>query len=82
MASIATAVVVLAHVALAQVQPERPQPQRTAAQRIDFTDDLIEGGIERPVGDMYSVPQRPRFPTLLKVRTSFNDKLMQSVNEM
>lgn len=66
----------VASFASAQTQPT-PKPQK-----IEFGDDLIEGGREVPLGAIYEVVKRPGFDSLIKVRTNFNDKLRESVHEM
>ena len=60
----------------AQTQPT-PKPQK-----VEFGDDLIEGGREVPLGAIYEVVKRPGFHSLIKVRMNFDDKLRESVHEM
>ncbi len=56
---------------------------RPATQTVDFGDgDLIDGTRALGLGDIYIVPPHPKFPSLIKVRMNFNDKLRESVHEM
>lgn len=60
----------------------RPTPRPTP-QVIDFVEtDLIEGGTQKPLGEIYSVPPKSTFKSLIQVRMNFNDKLKESVHEM
>jgi hypothetical protein len=53
-----------------------------ATQQVTFGDDLIDGERLLPLGEIYTAPPASQFDCLIKVRTNFNDKLMQSVNEL
>ena len=71
----------VASVSLAQ----KTQPnQKTAPnQQVIFDgDDLIKGTLQHPTGEIYSVPPRAKFGSLIQVRMNFNDKLRESVHEM
>jgi hypothetical protein len=66
----------------AQTEP-KPTASQPKPQTITFdTDDLIEGGLARGLGDIYLVPPNPKFPSLIRVRMNFDDKLRESVHEM
>lgn len=77
-------VVLLSLPALAQSDSKKAEPKKPVpVQKIEFGNgDLIEGGIETPQAEIYSVPPNPKFPCLIKLRANFNDKLRQSVHEM
>lgn len=72
---------VFASVSLAQTNP----PQKTVApkpQNIIFGDDLIEGGVDGPEGQVVYGKSKARFESMIKVRVNFDDKLRESVHEM
>ena len=82
MRSIVIGLCLVAASALAQKTEPSPKKQ-PAAQRVIFdSDDLIEGGLQHPTGEIYSVPPRAKFGSLIQVRMNFNDKLRESVHEM
>jgi hypothetical protein len=68
----------VASLASAQTEPKQPKPQT-----IDFSEVVIGGDRDLPSVAFYD--ERPKvgpFPCLIKVRTSFTDKLRESVHEM
>lgn len=82
MRSLISALCLVSAVALAQ-QPElAPNSPKPKVQNIDLTGTTIPGERYVPVGDMYSVPPKAIFKSLIKVRMRFDDKLAESVHEM
>jgi hypothetical protein len=68
---------------LAQVQPKPVVKKAAPAQKVDFTEsDLIEGTLQGPDGHIFVGKDKPVFKSLTLVRDNFNDKLMDSVDEM
>jgi hypothetical protein len=69
-----------------QVVPTTQKPEASkkapATQHVTFGDDLIDGERFLPLGELYTAPPASQFDCLIKVRTNFNDKLLQSVNEL
>ena len=65
-------------------QTEQPQPSKKApVQKVDFTGgDLIEGELAHGLGEIYLVPPKAKFGSLIKLRMNFDDKLRESVHEM
>lgn len=76
MRSFTIALCLLASASFAQGKTE-PRPQT-----VDFTATEIAADREVPMGTYYGIPPKPRFPSLIKVRISMNDKLAESVHEM
>lgn len=79
MRSIALIVGLVASVTLAQQPQAAPNPK---PQKVDFTEQGIGGERQVPLGEIYLPPPNPKFPSLIKVRMNFNDKLQESVHEM
>lgn len=68
---------------LAQVQPKPVVKKAAPAQKVDFTEsDLIEGVLQGPDGEVVVGRDKPVFKSFKLVRDNFNDKLMDSVDEM
>ncbi len=74
--------VLLASSVLAQSEAPKLNP-KAPVQKVNFGEgDLIEGGLQHPMGEIYMVPTNPKFSSLIKVRVNFDDKLRASVHEM
>jgi len=63
------------------------QTERTSkkppVQNIDFgSGSTVKGGIERPVVQFTTLPERPRFKRLIQIRGSFANELHQSVDAL
>lgn len=44
--------------------------------------DVIDGDLKTPEGTIFYGRDRTKFDNMIRVRMSFSDKLMQSVNEL
>lgn len=76
------AVVLLSSLALAQTQAPAPQSQkRTTTLVFEATDDIL-GEKQAPDLTLVVTDSKPGFKSLIKVRESFGDKVMQSVHEL
>jgi hypothetical protein len=74
---------VVSSLAFAQTSKTQPAPKQPKPQEIDFvTGSLIDGERDVPFEQRFVAHTPPKFSTLIKVRMNFDDKLMQSVNEM
>lgn len=84
MRRLATALVLsLAVPAVAQKSDAKPAEKKAVAvQEVVFENDLIGGDRLVPTGSLVLSPKRPVFERFTWVRTHFNDKLLDSVNEM
>lgn len=80
MRSLLVAVCLVATAAAAQ--KSQPEQKPVAVQKIEFEPDLVEGGLTGPLGEIYQVPPRVKFGSLIRIRMNFNDKLRESVHEM
>jgi ethanolamine utilization protein EutP (predicted NTPase) len=49
---------------------------------INFEDDTIEGDLTRPDGEYVDAIKRVKHSNLIRIRTEFRDKVMQSVGEL
>jgi hypothetical protein len=57
----------------------QPQP----VQHLVFTGEDIDGSRRAPsIEQIYAVPRPGRFESLIRVRTNFSDKLLESVHEL
>lgn len=75
-------VLVVSSLAFAQTESAKPA-QKPKPQNIIFGEGSdIDGEFAVPMGELYTIPDKPKFSSLIKVRTSFNDKLMASVHEL
>lgn len=81
---LALAVLLVASVSTAQrASDQRPDPRSPAPKEIVFEDpDLIDGATQAPLGTMVDVVDRARHESLLKVRTSFREKVLGSAAEL
>jgi hypothetical protein len=70
--------------AVAQTTAEKKPEKRLPVQHLDITnDDLIEGTLQGPSGSyVVAPPERGPFPSLIKVRVNFNDKMLESVHSL
>ena len=67
----------VASLASAQAEP-KPKPQK-----VDFNEVVVGAERQTPMGEFYGGRPKPGpFPNLIKVRTSFIDKLRESVHEI
>jgi hypothetical protein len=74
---------VVSSLAFAQTEPPKSQTTKPKPQNIIFGEGSdIDGEFAVPMGELYTIPDKPKFSSLIKVRTSFNDKLMASVHEL
>lgn len=58
------------------------EPQKKPVQKIVFGDDVIEGTDMKPDVDITIIRNPSKFPSLLKVRENFDDKIIRSVDQM
>ena len=49
---------------------------------INFEDDTIEGDLTRPDGEYLDARVKVKHSNLIRIRTEFHDKVMQSVGEL
>ena len=74
--------VVLPLGALAQTATPRPAaPEKVRQVVFDQGDDVL-GERDAPDVEVTEVPQRPTFPTMVRVRSTFANKLLGSVHEL
>lgn len=78
----ATLLLLIAVPALAQQRPQPRRPSERPVQRVDFEEDLIEGDLRSPEGEVVVVRTPRVFHSLIVLRRDFNDKLRDSVNEL
>jgi hypothetical protein len=82
MRSITIALCLFASVSLAQKSEPAKKPV-LPEQNVNFGDGShINGTLKHPTGEIYSVPPKAKFGSLIQVRMNFNDKLQESVHEM
>ncbi|MET0287932.1 MAG: hypothetical protein ABW352_25810 [Polyangiales bacterium] len=61
----------------------RAEPDRTIpAQSFTFEDELVSGDLVSPSSELLSVRRRTRRASLIEVRTSYVDKLLQSIEDL
>ena len=74
------ALLILPTVAFAQADtPQQIIPQRTV---LDFDGDLVEATLDSPDLGMIETVKRHRHQSLIKVRESFDDRLLQSASKL
>ncbi len=71
-------VLTISAVSLAQTQPA----ERSRVQVIDCEGDDVLGKTEVPLAEPTTVKRGAEFGSIIKVRTDFKDKLLNSVHEM
>ena len=59
-----------------------PQKKPVQTQHIDFENDIIKGTLKTPDTDIYLSRNPAKFPSLIKVRENFDDKIVRSVDQM
>lgn len=71
---------VFSSLAFAQTEPKQKQPK---PQEIDFVNgSLIDGERDIPFEQRFEARVPPKFPSLIKQRLNFDDKLMASVHQL
>jgi hypothetical protein len=65
--------------ALPLLAQDSDEPSETT---YDFDDDVVEGQLVRPDGDMISGNVRGRISSLITIREEFIDKLIESVDDL
>jgi len=73
--------------AAAAQESKTPPPASTGsgAQKqtvINFEDETIQGDLTRPDGEYIEAGGKTQHSNLIKIREEFNDKVMQSVDEL
>jgi hypothetical protein len=66
----------------AMLMSAEPQKKPVPVQKIDFENDVLEGVGLRPDVDITLVRNPAKFPSLIKVRENFDDKIVRSVDQM
>ena len=80
---VAVLVAVVAAAAFAQTDAKAKPQQKPKPQVVEFTvGEAITGDADAPTVVIVETVQRPDFPPFFKVRDNFDDKLMQSVNDL
>lgn len=66
---------------VASAQQQKPAPQKTQEVKFD-EDELIDGTLETPDVPLVRVHERVVFDSLVRIRTSFAEKVMASEAEL
>lgn len=79
---IVSALLLTSFCAYAQTNAQRTPAPTPPPQHIEFGSDLIHGEREEPSGISITSRRGTTFKSLIKVRESFSEKLMQSAEEL
>ena len=61
---------------------QEPEPKLRKVTTIDFEDDTVDGALVRPDGEQVQARQRVKHGNLIRVRTEFKARALQSVGEL
>jgi len=75
--------VIAAGSSFAQTEKKKVEAPKAPVSHVEFGEgDVIDGTVDGPDMGLVTSAPKPRFGNMIKIRTNFSDKLLQSVHEL